>query len=166
MIPFLHFQALGGHLSQCLGAWDTIVVSGWVRKVVSRGYRIPFKALPRQSRVLVNPPTDGVAFNILVDEAQELLHKKAIIPVEHEPGEYISTYFAVPKARSPGKFRPILNLRRFNKSVKKYHFRMESLSRVRDWLKKDAFCVGIDFKDASFMLELTKDSGSFSDSVG
>ena len=84
----------------------------------------------------------------MVDEAQELLQKKAIIPVDHEPGEYISTYFAVPKARSPGKFRPILNLRRFNKSVKKYHFRMESLSHVRDWLKEDAFCVGIDLKDA------------------
>jgi hypothetical protein len=64
-IPFLHAQALGGRLSQCLGAWDTVGVSGWVRKVVSGGYRIPFKTLPRQSRVPVNPPTEGVAFNIL-----------------------------------------------------------------------------------------------------
>ena len=65
-IPFLHAQALGGRLSQCLGAWDTVGVSGWVRKVVSGGYRIPFKTLQRQSRVPVNPPTEGVAFNILI----------------------------------------------------------------------------------------------------
>ena len=31
----------------------------------------------------------------------------AIIPVDHEPVEFISTYFAVPKAHSPGRLRPI-----------------------------------------------------------
>ena len=69
----------------------------------------------------------------MVDEAQELLQKKAIIPVDHEPGEYISTYFAVPKARSPGKFRPILNLRRFNKSVK---------SIILEWSHFHMFVIG------------------------
>ena len=63
-------------------------------------------------------------------------------------GQYISTYFAVPKARSPGKFRPILNLKKFNRSIKKYKFKMETMAHLRDWLKPGAYCVGIDLKDA------------------
>ena len=65
-----------------------------------------------------------------------------------DDGEYISAYFAVPKLRSPGKFRPILNLKTFNNSVKKYKFKMETLRHVCEWLKPNSFCVGIDLKDA------------------
>ena len=73
--------------------------------------------------------------------------KHAIISVDHTPGEYISSYFAVPKPRST-KFRPILNLKRFNKSIKKYCFKMETLALIREWIKENAFCVRMDLKDA------------------
>ena len=61
-----------------------------------------------------------------------LLAKESIVPVDPVKGQFVSSYFAVTKAHSPGKFRPILNLKKFNKSVKKYKFRMEGLKQVWD----------------------------------
>ena len=86
--------------------------------------------------------------NVLVKEADDLKAKGAVFPCEPIEGEYISSYFAVPKLRSPGKFRPILNLKRMNDSIKKYKFKMECLRHVREWLKPRSFCIGIDLKDA------------------
>ena len=62
-------------------------------------------------------------------------------------GQYVSPYFAVPKARSPGKYRPILNLKKMNKSIKKYKFKMECLSQVRTWIQEGAWMCVIDLKD-------------------
>ena len=62
-----------------------------------------------------------------MQEAADLLAKESIAPVEPVKGKFVSSYFAVAKAHSPGKFRPILNLKKFNPSVKKYKFGMEDL---------------------------------------
>ena len=147
-IPLLHTMSLGGRLKHCVNDWIRIDVGSWVKKVVSIGYKIPFKRLPVQSKLPSNPTASGPAFDILATEAEQLLEKEAIKESSHESGEYISSYFAVTKARSPGKFRPILNLKRFNLSIRKFKFKMETLAHVRDWLKKDSYCVSIDLKDA------------------
>ena len=147
-IPDLHTMALGGRLKHCVEDWERIGISSWVRNVVSEGYKIPLKFIPTQSKVPANPPVKGAAFEILATEAIELLAKEAVEEVVPAVGQYISTYFAVPKARSPGKFRPILNLKKFNRSIKKYKFKMETMAHLRDWLKPGAYCVGIDLKDA------------------
>ena len=73
---------------------------------------------------------------MLEQEAADLLAKESIAPVAPVRGQFVSSYFAVAKACSPGKFRPILNLKKFNKSVKKYKFWMEGLKQVRDWSRK------------------------------
>ena len=73
----------------------------------------------------------------------------------------MSSYFAVAKARSPGKFRPILNLKKFNKSVKKYKFRMEGIKQVRDWIQKDAYFCGMDLKDAFLHIPINKSFKKF-----
>ena len=57
-----------------------------------------------------------------MQEAADLLAKESIAPVDPIKGQFVSSYFAIAKACSPGKFRPILNLKKFNKSVKKYKF--------------------------------------------
>ena len=147
-IPALDSLPLGGRLRHCIDGWRRICTNNWVCNVVEFGYKIPLKYIPRQVRIPSNPNTIGPAYDILVAEAQELKAKEAVCVVSHSPGEYISSYFAVPKPRSPGKFRPILNLKRFNKCVKKYRFSMETLKSVRDWIRPGAWCVGLDLKDA------------------
>ena len=121
-LPTLHSLNLGGRLQYCLDAWDIVTNSHWVKQVVKVGYKIPFKFIPTQLKKPTNPKTVGPAYDVLISEAADLKDKGAIKEVVPAAGEYVSSYFAVPKPRSPGKFRPILNLKRFNKSIKKYKF--------------------------------------------
>ena len=74
--------------------------------------------------MLKNPTVTGPAHDALEIEELALQSKLAISPVEPLEGQYVSSYFAVPKSQSPGKFRPILNLKRFNLSIKKYKFKL------------------------------------------
>ena len=147
-IPTLDSLPLGGRLRHCIDNWKVICKNSWVMGVVEHGYKIPMKYPPYQRRPPQNPPASGPAYDVLIKEAEDLKAKEAVSVVNHTPGEYISSYFAVTKPRSPGKYRPILNLKYFNKAVKKYKFTMESLANVREWIKPGAWCTGLDLKDA------------------
>jgi hypothetical protein len=158
MIPTLDILSLAGRISQCIGSWRKVCTNNWVCNVVEFGYKIPLKYVPRQFKVPGNPPVTEDAHKVLVDEAIGLKKKGAVSVVEHTSGEYISSYFAVPMPRSPGKFRPILNLKYFNKSVKKYKFKMETLSSVREWIREGAYCTGLDLKDAFPHIKIHRES--------
>ena len=160
-IPALDDLPLGGRLRHCSQYWQKFCTSNWVRNVVSEGYKIPFKFRPIQRYWPENPKVSGPAFEVLKQEASDLLSKESIAPVTSVEGQYVSSYFAVAKARSPGKFRPILNLKRFNKSVRKYKFRMEGVRQVRDWIRKDAFFCGMDLKDAFLHIPIHKSFRKF-----
>ena len=121
-VPTLDKLPLGGMLRLCIQNWRKVCNSNRVLDVVSSGYKIPFKFVPRQHSLPENPKVSGSAHEVLVQEASDLLAKESIVPVDNVKGQFVSSYFAVSKACSPGKFRPILNLNKFNKSVKKYKF--------------------------------------------
>ena len=160
-IPTLDMLPLGGRLRHCVQNWRIICQNSWVLGVVEYGYKIPLKFPPFQRNPPTNPSVSGPAYDVLVQEAIGLKTKEAVSVVDHCPGEYISSYFAVPKPRSPGKFRPILNLKYFNKYVKKYKFTMESLANVRDWIRPGAWCTGLDLKDAFPHISMHKDSRKY-----
>ena len=113
-IPKIEELPLGGRLCFCIDNWRRICQNSWVNNVVEYGYRIPLKYKPNQRKIPVNPSVSGSAHEVLKQEALDLKSKQAIIVVDHLKDEYISSYFAVPKLRSPRKFRPILNLKYFN----------------------------------------------------
>ena len=113
-IPALSTLAIGGRLLHCVSAWKLICQNLWVINVVRFGYKIPFRSKPSQLRIPENPEVSQEAHEVLDLEAQGLLDKNAIRVVDHEPGEFLSSYFAVPKPRS-SKFPPILNLKYFKK---------------------------------------------------
>ena len=154
-IPSLHLLCIGGRLAHCVQAWKVITDSKWIINVTRFGYKIPLKQKPKQSKAPTNPTVSPEAHQVLVDEALGLLEKGAIKEVFNEPDEYISSYFAVPKPRST-KFRPILNLKRFNKHIKHYRFKMETFSHVRNWLQPNYFMVGIDLKDQFLSVPINK----------
>ena len=134
-IPTLSSIPLGGRISQFVNNWRLINCSDWVLNVVEFGYSIPLRKIPKQKRLPKNPKATGAAYDVLVDEALQLKAKGAVKAVTSCEGEYISSYFAVPKPRRLDAFRPILNLKFFNEYVAKYKFSMESLSSVRDWIQ-------------------------------
>ena len=94
-----------------------IGASSWVCNVISEGYKIPLRRPPKQTKIPTNPTVSTEAFEVLIQEAKDLMLKGAVNVSQPEDGEYITSYFAVPKPRSPGKFRPILNLKCFNQSA-------------------------------------------------
>ena len=97
----------------------------------------------------------------MVLEADALLSKNAVRIVSKTVGEYVSSYFAVPKPRKLDQFRPILNLKYFNNFVKKYRFKMETLSSVRDWIKPGAYVIGLDLRDAFLHIPMNEDSRKY-----
>ena len=160
-IPHLENIPLGGRLKHCIDGWQRICGNSWVNNVVKDGYKIPLKFKPKQRLIPKNPQVSDSAFQVLKQEALDLKVKHAVVVTTHVKDEYISSYFAVPKLRSPGKFRPILNLKHFNKYVKKYRFTMEHLKMVRDWIRPGSWCVGLDLKDAFPHIPIHKDSRKF-----
>ena len=94
-------------------------------------------------------PAMSAVRQVLDNEVQGLISKNAVKGVKPVLGQYVSSYFAAPKSkRSPDKWRPIINLKRFNLSVRKIHFRMEEVVWIRQWLWSGGWFCGIDIKDA------------------
>ena len=159
-LPFLHKQPIGGRLRFCHKAWKSLTNNSWVCNVVQDGYKIPLRYLPFQKTQPVNPSVNKDAEKVLDDEAEGLLLKEAICSVSPMMGQYVSSYFAVPKPRS-SKWRPILNLKWFNKKVRHYKFRMETFSQVRDWLQPGYFLIGMDLKDQFLSVPINENFRKF-----
>ena len=129
-------KPLGGRLSHNVDSLGILGASEWVRKRAALGYRPTFLKKPPVQRVAkTNPQTSADQDVILDKEVKELLDKAAIKEVAPVQGQYVSSYFTVPKSkRTPDKWRPILNLKKFNKLVRHMKFHMEELKWVRKWL--------------------------------
>ena len=145
-LPFLHGLLIGGRLAYCVKAWKLVANNNWVVNVVRFGYKMPLRSKPYQTRPPKNPTVAADAHQVLVTEADGLLAKGAVHVVEPEDGQFLSSYFAVPKPRST-KWRPILNLKYFNEHVRHYKFRMETFVQVREWIQPGSYLIGIDLKD-------------------
>ena len=99
----------------------------------------------------------SAARTVLDDEVKGLISKNAVKVFQPVHGQYVSSYFAVPKSkRSPDKWRPIINLKRFNHSVRKLYFRMEEVAWIRLWLRSGGWHCGIDVKDAFLHVPIHK----------
>ena len=49
---------------------------------------------------------------------------------------------------NPDKWRPMLNLKKFNKFICHIYFKMEDVRTVRKWFQHGTMCAGLDLKDA------------------
>ncbi|KAI2647410.1 Transposon Ty3-G Gag-Pol polyprotein [Labeo rohita] len=138
-----------------LAAWKLLPnVSAWVLRTVEKGYAIQFGAPP--------PPFDGV-FPTLVgpeqalvmeQEVETLLRKEAIevVPPQVRESGFYSWYFIVPK--KDGGLRPIIDLRRLNRSVMKLKFKMLTVKQVVSQIRSEDWFVTIDLKDAYFHVSI------------
>ena len=70
--------------------------------------------------------------------------------------QFVSGYFARPKPEN--KWRPIINLKKLNKYTRKIPFRMDTVQKLRLWIRKGYFLASIDLKDAYFSVPVAKDA--------
>ena len=141
---------LGGRLAHCIDSYRTIGAQRIHLDMLRNGYAPPWlKRAPWQKDAHRNPRVSQKAADVLDVEVQGLLEKGAIVETSPVLGQFVSSYFAVPKSkRVPDKWRPILNLKKFNRYVCHIYFQMEELKCVRKWFRHGSMCAGLDIKDA------------------
>ncbi len=112
--------------------WRGITDNKWLLDTLEKGYCLQFRHRPQVSTqvhpTVVRDPHQVLA---LLKEIQNLLEKGAIEPVDPhvQPGGFHSKYFLVRK--KDGSFRPMLDLRHLNESLKRLPFRMLRIVGVR-----------------------------------
>ena len=87
-------------------------------------------------------------------EVDKLLQKGAIEPVplgQMQTGFY-STFFLVTK--KTGELRPVINLRPLNRYLRKQHFKMDCLSKVKNLVQLGDWAISLDLKDAYLHIPL------------
>lgn len=136
---------MGGRLKKYYKEWQRITSDKFILETVS-GYKIPFTGPVSQSSV----PT--VKFSSLAEEKvcataiDKLLSKGAIRLCRPEPGQFISTYFTLPKP--DGSVRFIFNLQKLNAFIMTAHFKMEDIRTARRLISKNCYMASIDLEDA------------------
>ena len=106
-------KKLGGRLAYSEDSYRTIGTSERHINVIRKGYKPTWdKYAPWQRVAPSNPTISTKASNVLDTEVAGLLEKGAIHEVGPVQGQYVSSFFAVPKSkRVPDKWRLILTLK-------------------------------------------------------
>lgn len=89
----------------------------------------------------------------------DLLKKGAIKQCKPCKGQFLSSYFLVPK--SNGETRFVLNLKPLNKFIDKSHFKMEDVRTVTRIISQGAYMATLDLRDAYFLIPIDKEYKRF-----
>ena len=93
---------------------------------------------------------------VIDQEISKLLNMGVIKEVEHDPNEYISPIFVVPKKN--GEYRMILNLKELNKSIPYYHFKMETFESALKLVKPICYFGSVDVRHAYYCVPIAEKS--------
>ena len=97
--------------------------------------------------------TDSAGQAVLDVEVAAMLEKAAIRVVDGNPDGVVSPFFARPKA-TPGKWRPIVSLKKVNEHIRYQRFRMTTVRDIKLWVREGHFFSSIDLSDAYFSIPL------------
>lgn len=147
--------AVGGRLSHFLPKWKEITTDFWVLDVIENGYKLEFVKKPpflgiKETRVPSHQK------DLIGKEIEALLEKNAIeiVPEHQIQSGFYSTLFLVPKKN--GEMRPVINLRPLNSYLEKKHFKMDTITKVINLVKKGDWSISLDLKDAYFHIKVFK----------
>lgn len=85
-----------------------------------------------------------------------LLTKGAIRLCKSRKGQFLSSYFLVPKP--DGSYRFILNIKKLNKFISTEHFKLEDLRTATKLVLPGDFMASIDLEDAYYLVPIHKKS--------
>lgn len=134
----------------------------WVLTTMCKGYTLQFRCRPPKfSGLIPTVVTDPARSAALSREICSLLEKRAIEavhPLVQKEGFY-STYFLVPNR--DGGFRPILDLRRLNRFLKRLPFCMLRVTAVLRFIAEGDWFTTVDLTDAYFHIPIAKHHRKF-----
>lgn len=147
-----------GRLQLFIDNWRKITSDNYIISSLE-GYRIPFIKRPFQK----TPPKEKVLSEVerkqLDIKIDELLQKGAIEECEYCEGQFLSSFFLVPKPDGSNRF--IFNLKELNKFIKPPHFKMEDIRSVIKLVSPKDFMGSLDLKDAYFIVPIYKKHKKF-----
>jgi len=140
-----------GCLKSRLATWKNYTTDQEILTTVS-GLKVEFvkynTTLPRS----ITYPTARKLTDNISNEIVKLENKGVVVQSSHEIGEVISPIFL--REKSDGTHRLILNLKQLNKSVEYKHFKMETIYSVIKLIRKNAYMIKIDIKDAYYSIPI------------
>jgi hypothetical protein len=146
---------VGGRLSHFFAEWQKITNDQWVLDIIQNGYKLEFIKKPPFLGIKHTKVNSRVS-DLIGIEIQELLKKNAIEtvhPTMIRTGFY-STLFLVTKKN--GEMRPVINLKPLNMYLKKTHFKMDTMKKVLNLVRKGDWAFSLDLKDAYFHIPIHK----------
>ena len=154
---------IGGRIKHAPENWKIVAPkNSFVLKVVSEGYKIDFIGAkePPVPMNFKNPPTDPEGQAVLDQEVKSMQEKGVIRMISGNKDGVVSPFFATPKAK-PGKWRPILSMKKVNKFVRYVKFKMTTVRDIQRWLKQDNLMTSLDLSDAYFSIPLHRTAYKF-----
>lgn len=138
--------------------WKKITSDSFILECI-QGYKIPFTGFVYQHK------KPNVSFNSGKDlincenAIEKLLRKGAIRKCNYVKGQFLSSYFLVPKP--DGDVRFILNLKDLNSYIKTEHFKLEDIRTACNLISKNSFMVVLDLQDAYLTVPIHKSYRKF-----
>lgn len=142
-----------GRLSQFYTQWSSITNDQTILSWIS-GYRIPFSRPVIQSNIPKSQSYTKLEKSQLKHCISDLLTIGAISQCKPCNGQFLSSFFLVPKPN--GKNRFILNLKNLNKFIDTEHFKLEDLRTAIKLVSPKFFMCTVDLKDAYFLIKIHK----------
>ena len=143
-----------GCLIYFVDRWEEMTEDSFILKAI-RGYEIDFEFNPYQEVETANFSYDKEQTNNVSVAINKLLNFKAIESCEYVEGQFVSSFFTIPK--SDGSLRFILNLRRLNVFIRKEHFKIEDIRTVLNLLDHGDYMCKLDLKDAYLFVPIHND---------
>ena len=149
----------GNRLRRFEAVWRYFRASPEVHALIEDGHEIVFENKappltgPQWNKATKLPPAQ---MKVIRQEVKDLVSKGAMRKISKEeaqqnPGFY-SKMFCVTKPNK--KWRPIINLKPFNKYVLKKNFKMETVRDVRNLLQPGMWAATVDLQDAYYHIGL------------
>ena len=149
----------GNRLRRFEAVWRHFRASPEVHALIEDGHEIVFENKappltgPQWNKATKLPPAQ---MKVIRQEVKDLVSKGAMRKISKEeaqqnPGFY-SKMFCVSKPNK--KWRPIINLKPFNKYVLKKNFKMKTVRDVRNLLQPGMWAATVDLQDAYYHIGL------------
>ena len=154
LIPYLRAKVTffrGGQLSLYLHEWKKLTSDVNILQTIA-GDCIEFISQP-PNQWEYPPNSIQRDHKPLVDKGiSSLLDKRVIVPCAHEPGEFNSPIFTVPK--KDGTVRLILNLKKLNSYITNSHFKMDTIRTILGLVTPNCWMASLDLKDAYYSVRI------------
>ena len=141
-----------GNIQNCFAEWAALTDNSYVLDVVQFGLTLDFIDNPDLTLGVPTHNFSSAQSEIISREVQRLVSLQVIAPSILTNNSYVSRFFTTPKKDNSHRF--ILNLKLLNTQIKYIHFKLESISDVKNIISSGVWMASIDLRDAYYSIPI------------